>query len=47
MALSVSQGRSLAAGFTCMLIYGSAYTYGTLIPFVTSFLYHAGTSPPT
>jgi hypothetical protein len=27
-----------------MLIYGSAYTYGTLIPYVTSYLYYSGTS---
>lgn len=47
---------SLFAGFVCMLIYGSAYTYGTLIPYVTSYLYYAGIdliiqvttrSPPT
>jgi hypothetical protein len=30
-----------------MLIYGSAYTYGTLIPYVTSFLYYSGDSEIT
>lgn len=35
---------SLLAGFICMLIYGSAYTYGTLIPYVTSYLYYSGNS---
>ncbi len=33
---------SLVAGFTTMLIYGSSYTYGTLIPYVASYLYYAG-----
>jgi hypothetical protein len=40
--LSRSQIKALAAGFICMLIYGSAYTYGTLIPYVTSYLYYSG-----
>lgn len=40
--LSRSQIQALAAGFICMLIYGSAYTYGTLIPYVTSYLYYSG-----
>lgn len=40
MALTRPQLQSLAAGFICMLIYGSAYTYGTLIPYVTSYIYY-------
>jgi hypothetical protein len=55
-ALSRSQIQSLVAGFICMLIYGSAYTYGTLIPYVTSYIFYESTplsiqamnrSPPT
>ena len=27
-----------------MLIYGSAYTYGTMVPYLTSFIYYHGTT---
>ena len=40
--LKLPQLLSLVAGFTTMLIYGSSYTYGTLIPYVASYLYYAG-----
>ncbi len=43
MNLSRQQIQSLLAGFICMLIYGSSYTYGTLIPFVTSYIYYSST----
>lgn len=43
MILSKQQIQSLLAGFICMLIYGSSYTYGTLIPFVTSYIYYSST----
>jgi hypothetical protein len=43
--LQREQLTSLLAGFVCMLIYGSAYTYGTLIPYVTSYLYYSGKHP--
>jgi hypothetical protein len=26
-----------------MLIYGSSYTYGTMIPYLTSYIFHSGT----
>lgn len=42
MRLTSSQARSLLAGFTSMLIYGSVYTYGTLIPYLTSYIYRSG-----
>lgn len=40
--LTVEQIRALTAGFICMLIYGSTYTYGTIIPYATSYLYYQG-----
>lgn len=43
--LTREQLLSLLAGFISMLIYGSAYTYGTLVPYLTSYIYYSGKSP--
>jgi hypothetical protein len=40
--LSKEQIRALVAGFVSMLIYGSAYTYGTLVPYISSHIYYFG-----
>lgn len=42
LGLSPEQFRALASGFVSMLIYGSAYTYGTLVPYMISYLYWQG-----
>jgi len=34
------QIKALIAGFLTMMIYGSAYTYGTLVPYIISYIYH-------
>jgi len=42
LGLNEEQMRSLFAGFICMLIYGGAYTYGTLVPYFISYIYYHG-----
>ncbi len=42
LGLNGEQIRALLGGFVSMLIYGSSYTYGTLIPYVTAYIYHSG-----
>jgi hypothetical protein len=34
---------ALFAGFTVMLVQGSLYVYGTMTPYILSFLYYKGT----
>jgi hypothetical protein len=41
--LNTQQLRALAAGFISMLIYGSSYTYGTIMPYILSYIYYYGT----
>ena len=42
--LTAEQLRALAGGFVCMLIYGSSYTYGTVVPYMFSYIYYYGNS---
>jgi hypothetical protein len=43
LSLKPPQIRALSAGFITMLIYGSAYTYGTVMPYILSYIYYYGT----
>lgn len=38
---------ALAGGFLSMIVYGSSYSYGTLIPYATSYIYYHGNPPNT
>ena len=42
LGLTGEQIRALAAGFVCMLIYGSSYTYGSIVPYIYSYIYYHG-----
>lgn len=33
---------ALTGGFLSMMVYGSSYSYGTLIPYATSYIYYHG-----
>lgn len=37
---------ALFAGFLVMLVQGSLYVYGTMTPYILSYLYYQGTSIP-
>lgn len=34
---------SLVAGFTVMLVQGSLYIFGTITPYIATYLYYKGT----
>jgi predicted ABC-type sugar transport system permease subunit len=38
---------ALLAGFLVMLVNGSLYVYGTMTPYIYTFLHFKGTLPPT
>lgn len=44
LGLTGEKIRALAGGFVCMLIFGSSYTYGTIVPYLYSYIYYHGSS---
>lgn len=45
--LQLSQLVALLAGFLVMLVNGSLYVYGTMTPYIITYLYYQGKACPT
>jgi Sec-independent protein secretion pathway component TatC len=47
MVFTPRQIIALFGGFVVMLVQGSLYVYGTMTPYLFTYLYYQGTLPPT
>lgn len=47
MAFTPTQLLALLGGFTVMLVQGALYVYGTMTPYLLTYLHYQGTFPAT